>query len=102
MFGMDEARRAPRPSPGDAVFTPGPADTWATKPQDPGQNTGVMAMRRRVAVRLRVRETASGGATRRHRGSGSGVGFLLAANSFRVAALAPSVRRIGGQLSRTA
>src|SRR5439155_4564983 len=46
-FGMDEARRARRRSPGEVVFIVGRAEGWAKGKQLPGENTGVMAMRRR-------------------------------------------------------
>src|SRR5438093_2497845 len=44
---MDRPRPARRRSPGEVVFTFGPAKGWAGPSQVPGENAGVMAMRRR-------------------------------------------------------
>src|SRR5205823_1996380 len=48
--GMDRPRPVRRPSPGEVVFIPGRATTWATPQQLPGQFTGLTAMRRRDAA----------------------------------------------------
>src|SRR5438034_5905876 len=53
-FGMDRPRPVRRGTSCEVAFIPGPANTWGARQQHSGQNTELMATRRRVAPRRGV------------------------------------------------